>query len=147
FALKAAEAVAGASLDDIAALIDASMVQRQETTSEADGESKETRYAMLMTLREFAVQELAARGELEAARQRHADYFTRLADTARSELRGTDRALWMERLIAALEDIRAALSWCIERGSAEGAMRIAGSLWSFWYTLGYLAEGRQWLAR
>ena len=26
-------------------------------------------------------------------------------------------------------------------------MRIAGSLWSFWYTLGYLAEGRQWLEK
>jgi tetratricopeptide (TPR) repeat protein len=147
FVLQAAVSVAGASLDDVAALIDASMVQRQESASEADGESKETRYAMLMTLREFAVQELTARGELGAARQRHADYFTKLADSARSELRGTDRALWMERLTAALEDIRAALSWCIERGSVEGAMRIAGSLWSFWYTLGYLAEGRQWLEK
>ena len=50
-----------------------SMIQRQESASEADGESKETRYAMLMTLREFAVQELAARGELEAVRQRQVE--------------------------------------------------------------------------
>ena len=56
----------GDALDAIGSLVDKSLI-RQET--QADGEP---RFRMLETIREFALEQLVARGEEEALRERHA---------------------------------------------------------------------------
>ncbi|MCS6776740.1 MAG: tetratricopeptide repeat protein [Chloroherpetonaceae bacterium] len=101
------------------------------------------RYRMLPTLREFAASQFTG-AERQQAQRRHFDHFYALAANAAPHLRGCDAALWLERLDADHDNLRAALSWG-QRYVPEAALRMACMLWLFWYTRGYLQEGQQWL--
>jgi predicted ATPase/class 3 adenylate cyclase len=126
-------------LDGLASLIDTSLLQ-QEPASDA-----EPRYAMLETVREYGLERLEERGEADARRTRHAEYFVALAEEAEPALLGAQQRTWLDRLEADLNNVRAALRWCAERGLDELGLRLAGSLWRFWELHGYYAQGHNWL--
>jgi predicted ATPase/class 3 adenylate cyclase len=134
--LEAAEELCEADLDTLAALVDLSLLKPVG----AD------RFVMLETIREYALERLEASGEAEQLRERHADAFTELAEEARGELGGPQRADWEARLETELPNIRAALAWASEH-RPELLHRLARSLRVFWNTHGYLREGRSWLER
>jgi predicted ATPase len=134
--LEAAEEVCEADLDTLAALVDLSLLKRTDPG----------RFIMLETIREYALEQLAASGEAEQLRERHARLFTELVERARLELGGPERASWEARLETELPNIRAALAWASER-RPELLHRLARSLRIFWNTHGYLREGRGWLER
>ncbi|MDP8908195.1 MAG: AAA family ATPase, partial [Chloroflexota bacterium] len=143
--LEAAEVVAATSadtslLDTLASLIGKSLV-RQEPA--ADGTS---RYTMLETVREFALERLAESGEEAAIRQRHAEVFAALAEQAEMLL-FTGNARWIKRLTLDHANPRAALAWAIEHGATETALRLVGALMPFWFLRGEFAEGRDWAER
>jgi tetratricopeptide (TPR) repeat protein len=100
---------------------------------------------MLETIREYAQERLEESGEAELVRRRHADYYLAVAEAAEPELRGSQQGVWQDRLDADYDNLRAALGWLLEHRDAENAMRLSGALWRFWYTRGYLSEGRHWL--
>src|SRR5437764_33180 len=82
----------GAALDQLAQLLDKSLVQGQQ------GTSGEPRFTLLETIREYASEQLAASREEAAAQERHAHYFLRLAEAAWPHLyRSAERDGWMER--------------------------------------------------
>jgi non-specific serine/threonine protein kinase len=110
----------------------------------------EARLTMFEATREFGLEQLAHRGELETLRRRHAEYFLALAERAEPELWGPATCLWLERLDAERDNLRAALDWCLTGGgapAADTALRLAGALARFWTMWGPFGEGRQWLAR
>ena len=74
----------------------------------------------------------------------HAEYFLTLAEEAEPELVGPDQIAWMDRLEAEHDNMRAALSWWMEAGEAESALRMAGALVWFWTVRGHFSEGRRW---
>jgi predicted ATPase/transcriptional regulator with XRE-family HTH domain len=125
--------------DSLAVLVDKSLVQARID------QQGETRFALLETIREFALKQLAAHGEIDAARRRHADYFTELAERAKPEMNGAAQAEWLFRLQCEHDNFRAALTWAHEHGQTEIELRLAGSLWEFWQLRGFLSEGRSWL--
>ena len=92
------------TLEAVTALVDQSLLQ--QTTSEGD----DPRFAMLETLREFALEQLAAHGEEDVARRAHAAYFGVLAQAAEPGLRGVDQQQWRDRLENDLDNLRAALA-------------------------------------
>ncbi len=104
----------------------------------------ETRFAMLQTIREFALVQLATRGELEATRRRHAMLFVDLAARAEREIAGVEQATALDRLEREHDNLRAALAWSLENDSTT-AVRLAGHLWRFWEIRGHFREGRRWL--
>ncbi len=106
---------------------------------------------MLETIREYALECLAANGELEVTRQVHADYYLALAAEVEPKLGGPDQAAWLDQLEREHENLRAALQWSLERGEAEHcmemALRFGGVLRRFWLVHGHLNEGRIFLER
>src|SRR5438132_526455 len=70
---SSSEADEGAVLEQLAQLLDKSLVQAQQ------GTGGEPRFTMLETIHEYAQDQLVASGEAAAVQQRHADYFLRLS--------------------------------------------------------------------
>jgi len=134
FPLTAAEEVCSADLDGLAALVDSSLLK----TIGND------RFLMLETIREYALERLAGSAEAEELRQRHAAFFSALAEQA-YEHRFDAEAEWAERLELDHDDLRAALDWLAE-SDPDRAREFAGALGWFWLSHGHLTEGRRRLA-
>jgi predicted ATPase/DNA-binding SARP family transcriptional activator len=141
-----AEAVAGARPETIGALADKSLVRRDIVRAEAEFGDGMTRYAMLETIREYALERLEARGEAEVVRRRHAMRLLELAEAAEPALdAGADQAVWLERLALEHDNLRAALTWLGSAGETELRLRLATALKNFWWVQGHLTEGRRTL--
>jgi tetratricopeptide (TPR) repeat protein len=102
---------------------------------------------MLETMREYGLDRLAAAGEEEAIRERHAAWCLDLAERASPELTGSDQERWLTTVGAEHGNLRAALGWALDHGHPETALRLGGALWQFWVNGGHFAEGRRWLER
>jgi tetratricopeptide (TPR) repeat protein len=136
-------------LDHLGALVDSSLVRRLETSV------AEPRYGMLETVREYALEELGHRDELERTRSAHAAYFLRLAEPGvaartvapygpgRTAPRLTDEAL--DRLETELDNLQAALEWWLTDERPEEGLRLAVALSPLWSRRGHYAVGRRWL--
>jgi predicted ATPase/DNA-binding CsgD family transcriptional regulator len=145
FGLEAVEAVAvhgtepAQVLGELAALVEASLVRR-----EAAGVAGEPRFAMLETVREYALEQLAPSGESEAAQRAHAGWCLQLAERAGAGMRGASGKEWLERLEQDTESLRGALRFALAADPAL-ALQLATALWRFWHARGHVAEGRRWL--
>ncbi len=135
FTLSAVEAVG--DLDDFAALGDQSLLRPLAPVAD------EPRWTMLETVREYAWECLAASDEEDHIRHAHASYFLALAERAEPELTGPDQTAWLDQLELEHDNLRGALAWAINHDPST-ALRLAGTLWRFWYVRGYLREGRDW---
>ena len=107
----------------------------------------EPRFGMLETIREYALERLAERGDGQAVRRRHAGFYLPLAEEAEPALLGPQQLSWLERLDAERDNLRAALTWATEEGEAEVGLRIGAALWRFWQLRGSDSEGRERLER
>jgi predicted ATPase/serine/threonine protein kinase/Tfp pilus assembly protein PilF len=141
--LEAAEAVSNAPndleadpLDGIASLADKSLLQQSEP---ADGEA---RFGMLETIREFALDRLAASGEDTETRRAHAAYCLVLAEEGGSHLAGPERRAWLNRFDLEQDNFRAALEWLTRTSNAEWGLRLGSALWLYWQDHAHPAEGR-----
>lgn len=101
------------------------------------------RWRMLETLRSYGRERLRVSGELEDVARRYGMFFADLVERAEPELRGSDQKTWMREIEEDLDNIRAALGWALDENNADGALRLAGSLWWFWATSP--DEGQHWL--
>jgi predicted ATPase/DNA-binding SARP family transcriptional activator/DNA-binding CsgD family transcriptional regulator len=129
----------GEVLDLLSRLVDKSLV-----TAGAPAEG-EVRYGMLEPVRQYAQERLEENGEADDLRRRHAAYFLAEAEAVESELVGPQQRWWLNRLEREHDNLRVALGWSFEHGDDELGLRLGGALMWFWYTRGYLSEGRQWL--
>ncbi len=98
-------------------------------------------------MRQYAREKLEEAERAEATCCRHRDFFLALAQQAESKLRGLEQGVWLDRLEAENDNLRAALTWSVEKDKGEGAVRLAGALGEFWHVRGYYAEGQHWLER
>jgi predicted ATPase/DNA-binding XRE family transcriptional regulator len=137
--IEAVEAVS-APADVFAGLI--SLVDHSLLTATGDG-----RFTMLETVREFGLERLAAQGEEDTVRHRHATYFLSLVQQAAEELIGPSEEEWLLRLEQEHDNLRVVLSWAAERGQPLLGLQVAGLLWRFWYARGYFAEGSRRLSQ
>ena len=105
---------------------------------------QETRYSFHEVVRQYALEKLLETGDEEIFRQRHIVYFVALTENAEPQLHSAEQALWLERLVSELPNLRAALEAALPQ-DPESATRIAAALGWFWFHRGLLDEGRHWL--
>ena len=133
-------------------LVDQSVIRVGST---ADGEP---RFAMLETIREFALEQLAP-DEAEDLGRRHADYFAGLAETAASALGGfgqmpppirvpgdsRDETQWLDRVWRDIDNLRSAFDWARGRAEATLLARLAVALATFFEDFADHREAGAWL--
>jgi predicted ATPase len=151
--LAAAAAVCNASgdlppdiSDAVAALVDKSLLRQEAGV--APSEYPEPRFVLLETIREYALERLAASGEADHLRRQHALYYLGLAEGTATLRRDAN---WIERLVrleAEYDNLRAALAWSqAAAGDARIGLRLARELLFVWMQRGYWTEARSWLTR
>ena len=124
-------------LDLISALVDKSLVVYEE-------QGVTSRYRLLETVRQYAREKLAETGEGQAYRNRHCDWYLALAEEAKPQLSGDRQTYWLDRLEREHDNLRAALDYCVDDPEgAETGLRLGAALQQFWWTHGYLTEGRE----
>jgi tetratricopeptide (TPR) repeat protein len=137
FTLEAAEAVCGSdgALDvfgGVSALVENSLLRQDTTVSE--------RFAMLETIREYALEQLAPAHDAIALRRRHAEHFLAMAERA-AKVGSDERPAWDDRLERDHDNIRAAIEWAVQASEGDLGLRIAAAARSFWFRRGHWAEG------
>lgn len=133
FCLDAVESVCDADLDTLSSLVNKSLVRRE-------GE----RYAMLKTIRGYALERLALSGSEAALCDRHSTFFQELVATAFVEYAARP-AEWAENLEREHDNLRAALDW-LGNTDPDRRLRMSGQLGWFWHAHSHLAEGRSRLS-
>jgi predicted ATPase/class 3 adenylate cyclase/DNA-binding CsgD family transcriptional regulator len=143
FDLPAAQAVAGHDeverfqvLDLLTLLVDKSLV----TAGESQGR---TRYRLLETVRQYALEKLGESGEADAVRSRHCDHYTAIAAVLDAPA-GSDYEQRIEQAETEIDNLRAAFFWSRENSDAELALALASSLQPLWQARGRLREGLTW---
>ena len=107
----------------------------------------EPRFTMLDTIREYALERLAEHGADTFVRNRHALWYRELAERGELELMSAGQEHWLPRFDLEHDNFRAALTWWLEVGDFESALRLAAAHTKFWHYRGFLDEGGDWLER
>ena len=141
FDLGAAEMVANADVSTLRSLAGKSLVHVETTVTGAQ------RFLLLETLREFAVEQLHARGEETEIRQRHYVTYLQLFRTGDSHLRRPEAAAWLARLEPEQDNVRAALQWALDEARYEDAAWLLIAVNWFWFLRGNWYEESRWLAQ
>jgi tetratricopeptide (TPR) repeat protein len=124
FTVESAEAVCGASVDRVEALMEHSLVRRWETG----------RLGMLETIRELALEKLEESGEADVIRRRQAEYLLALAESANLSLKSLAQGPQRHDLVLPEQhNLRGALDWTVE-SDPELGLRLAVALENFWVT-------------
>ena len=144
FSLEAAEAMGAPEDLDPDEVVDllGRLVEQSLVTVKA-GEEGGARYGMLEPIRHYALKKLGESEEAEEAGRRHAEYYLTLAERFEPKLRGPEQATWLGRLQTERDNLRAAMSWALERGEAQIVARMAWAMLPLWWLRGQYAEGRR----
>ena len=144
FTLEAAEAVCNPEnrfdiLEGLTSLVNNSLVRQEDI----DGEP---RFTMLETIRAYALERLAERGELNALRAAHAGYFGKIViDQVTFGLYSPKALHWLDWVERENDNIRATLAWSLSvPGNTEMGVNVLFALVWFWYRRGYCIEGSHW---
>jgi predicted ATPase/class 3 adenylate cyclase/DNA-binding CsgD family transcriptional regulator len=123
------------ALDQLALLVDKSLVVGQDV-------NQITRYRLLETIRQYALEKLGESGEAPETRGRHRDYYTQHA-TQLSLTNGVDG--WTtEQLEADIDNLRTAFQWSLEQSDTDLALQLASSLQPLWLGRCRMQEGLSW---
>ena len=144
FDLNAAQAVAGDGelhphqiLDLLTLLVDKSLVV-------AENNSGRTRYRLMETVRQYAMEKLGGAGEADKVRDRHRDHYTAMAAVL-DEPFTKESLRVVEQAETEFDNLRAAFGWSRERNATEDALRLVSSLQPLWLSRGRILEGLSWL--
>lgn len=146
--LGAAEQVCGGEGIDRAAVLDllTSLTDKNLVTAETKG--GETRFGMLESVRDYALDRLRSSADEAVVRTRHVGYFLDNAERLAEQQLDADRQEKLRRLDTEHDNLRAALSWSeVTASCSQSGLRLAGKLLWFWRARGFFGEGRNWLYR
>jgi len=123
------------TIDLLTSLADKNLV----ITEEHEGA---TRYRMLETIRQYALDRLRESDEEARWRNRHFAWVLALAEESYEQLVGPQQSLWIDRIARELDNFRAALRWAIEQKLPD-ALRMAPQLSRWWVRRADVTEARE----
>lgn len=126
-------------LDGMASMVDKSLAQQVEQVD------AETRFLMLSTIREYALERLVESDDESATRRAHAAYYLVLAEEGAEDV--VAHPEWLDRFETEHDNFRLALDYLIKAGETEWGLRLGAALFRFWETREHFAEGRDSIAR
>ncbi|MGQ0465284.1 MAG: helix-turn-helix transcriptional regulator [Sporichthyaceae bacterium] len=126
------------ALDPLTRLVDSSLVVARPLGAQA-------RFGLLETVRQYAVDKLAASEDGPAARHAHRRHYLERAQRACAAAAGPGQDDVLAEMAADFENYRAAFVECRRADDAGGALQLAAALWPLWRMRGRRAEGRAWL--
>jgi predicted ATPase/DNA-binding CsgD family transcriptional regulator len=121
FGSDAAAQVAGASLADLVALVEKSLVQMEATD----------RFGMHELSRQYASEQLEAIGEAEAAHVRHSNYVAELMRGYEAALKGSQQLETMRAIERDFENVRLAWEWVTRHGQVAQIHAMLDGLYLF----------------
>ncbi len=128
-------------LETISHLVDKSLVTANRR------ENGETRYLLLETIREYALEKLTGLQDKSDILDKHLEYYVQFAELGDREIKGAEQVVWLEKLEIEHDNLRAALHWASERKNFEAGLNLSVYLTYFWYVRGHIREGAGWLER
>lgn len=137
-AIEAVGSVAGDPPDIlrlIGALVDASLVRQHERHDRPY-------FTLLATVREYALEQLQARGQLAPVRSRHAHYYAEWGGRQRRDLLGPRQREHLAALTDERDNLRAAAQQMLESRDWEALAELSLSLYPYWWLVGLLGEVR-----
>ena len=147
FTLDALDRITGSDLSASALDVLASLVDKSLVVARPDTAGRQ-RYALLETVRLYAIDRMVEAGELEELRTRHAEWLTEWVEQWLLEDGGLP--LWSlqgDRPAEEMDNILAALEWADERGDLRQIGRIAAVAASALGYGGYAEESARYLSR
>ena len=141
FTLAAAQAITGASLTDLSALVFKSLIRHEP----------DERFQMHELLRQYGGEKLAASsGEVMAANSAYADYFLTFMRERRPMFDGPDQLRVVQEIDQEYENVYSALRWSVGHlqtvAQAEAIRRALSALTSYYQIRGRYLEGAEILA-
>lgn len=103
----------------------------------------ETRYGFHEVVRSFAQEKLIEAGEEKTIRDRQLNYYLKLLRQLELTFHSTDHDMWLDRLFAERDNLRAALEWAA-RTNVQAGLYISNRLRTFWENYD-LREDARWL--
>jgi predicted ATPase/class 3 adenylate cyclase len=123
-------------VDLLTLLVDKSLLASENRTGR-------TRYRLLETVRQYALEKLGESGEADTVRARHRDHYTAIAaELDAPSVAGHERRL--NNAEVEIDNLRAAFAWSRESADTEHALRLAASLQPLWRARGRVQEGLTW---
>jgi DNA-binding SARP family transcriptional activator/predicted ATPase len=144
FTYQAARQVTGATLRDLMALVNRSLLFRAPTPLAASSPEfqVEGRYEMHELMRQYAAERLnelpAVEGEIRDA---HCATYASASQGWEPDLKGPRQRVVLAEIEADIENVRAAWHWAVERGQVERLDQAAGGLCHFYERRGRYHEG------
>ena len=108
----------------------------------ADQSSREVRYRLLETIREYGRKKLPD-SEAAACTDLHLHYLMKWSKELELLLLGPELARGVQLFAEDYDNVRLALDWSMQSGgNAESGLRLAAAAWNYWRVVGYHTEGR-----
>jgi predicted ATPase/DNA-binding SARP family transcriptional activator len=132
FTREAIQKVTGASLRQLATLVNTAMLQRHP-----DHE----RYSLHELLRQYAEDHLVAQGQIDEARKAHSRYYLDLMASLEMDLKGRRQAAALDQVEADLENVRAAWQYAAQQADYSGIGQALDSMRLFFDMRNRYQEG------
>ncbi|AKN17754.1 transcriptional regulator [Mycobacterium haemophilum DSM 44634] len=143
FDLTVAHAVGHDDLDEPDQVFDRLTLLIDKSLVTVEGRQGSSRYRLLETARQYAMEKLQESNEVDLVRTRHRDHYMALG--ALLDAPGdTDHEQLVEQVETELDNLRSAFAWSRETGDIAGALQLASSLQPIWFGRGHMYEGLAW---
>ena len=144
WALDAADEVCGGLdradfLETLASLLDKALIVTDEQPV------REPRFRMLETVRTYALDRLDDRGETDLLRDRHLNWYRRVADIAQPFLCGAGQRDWAARFDPERANLRAAVARALECSDDVAVIELVWDVIVFYFVRDAVDEPESWM--